>query len=95
MRIFKSGVIQGLSVGCCLYFRTGKNLSIPKSNSELNASSFSLQLGNVSKKDQFIVESHLPKLTFILSLIVLLRACLYDPTYPGLNEALNDFEVLK
>ena len=22
-----------------------------------------------------------------------LRACLYDPTYPGLNEALNDFEL--
>ena len=21
------------------------------------------------------------------------RACLYDPAYPGLNEALNDFEV--
>ena len=26
---------------------------------------------------------------------VYLRACLYDPTYPGLNKALNDFEVLK
>ena len=23
------------------------------------------------------------------------RACLYDLGYPGLNEALNDFEVLK
>ena len=25
----------------------------------------------------------------------LFRTCLYDPTQPGLNEALNDFEVLK
>ena len=24
-----------------------------------------------------------------------LRACLYDPTNPGLGEALSDFEVLK
>ena len=27
--------------------------------------------------------------------MVLYRAGLYDPTYPGLNEASNDFEVWK
>ena len=57
--------------------RERKKVSIANCIRELKASNFSVQLGNMSKKDQSVFESHLPKLTFKLGLTVLLSTFIW------------------
>ena len=67
------GVTQGLSVGCCFIFRSGKKVSIAKVSKDWNATSFSLQFGSDSRNDQSVDVNHLPKQDFMLGFTFLLN----------------------
>ena len=66
IKLFSSGVIQGLSVGCCLIFRSGKKVSIAKFSKDWNAASFSVQFDSDSRNDQSVDANYLPKQDFML-----------------------------